>query len=246
MLSHGGASRVVRVRTASFCLREGQIQAIDDISRHSQVTEDVPDLSKSEVARKLLDAALDDEPDVMDLVTESTVVQLREERYMTDEGDLVNKRTGFETQVKRHFKTRFENGYRPAQLEDFAANMRAKARAYWPEDVGDDYGERRSEALAYIDALLEEAKAAADASDYDPLDPSEVFDGYAGVENGRSREGFEDVVTDARGRLDGAGTADATGATDEDALVRALSNQHDVSEELAREALNAAKDGGSE
>ena len=224
------------MKTQSFHIRNSHVQAIEDLSRESKAREDVPDLSKSEVARRLFDHGLEEEPLVEDLVSESTRVKLREERYMADEGDLINKRTGFETQVKRHFKKRFENGYRPAQLEEWAANMRAKAWAYWPEDIGEDYSDRREEALAYVDALLEEAKEAADASDYDPLDPSEVFSGYSGVEDGRGREDFEAVVEDARNRLRG-------GAKDEDALAVALAKEHGVTEGLAREAVDTAQGG---
>jgi hypothetical protein len=220
----------------TFYLEDSQSQAVEDLSRESKGRDDVPSLSKSEVARRLLDHGLDDDPLVEDLVSEATRVKLREERYMTDEGDLVNKRTGFETQVKRHFKNRFQNGYRPEQLEAWAVNMRAKARAYWPADFETDYQDRRETALAYVDALLEEAKAAADASEYDPLDPSEVFAGYQGVEDGRGREDFAAVLEDARKRLRG-------GAADEDALARALSKKHGVTEALAREAIDSAQGG---
>lgn len=227
------------MKVQTFNLRESQSAAIEDMSRESKRREDLPDLSKSEVARRLLDHGLEEDPEVEDLVSEATRVSLREERYMADEGELINKRTGFETQVKRHFTTRFENGYRPEQLEAFAANMRAKAEAYWPRDIGDDYSERREEALAYVDALLEEAKEAADASDYDPLDPSEVFDGYAGVEDGRGRDRFKDVVEDAQDRLESA-----HGPRDADALARALSKGHGVPESLAEEAVEAAQSEG--
>jgi hypothetical protein len=114
--------------------------------------------------------------------------------------------------------------------------MRAKACAYWPEDWEEDNQERREQALAYVDALLEEAKEAANASDYDPLDPSEVFSGYSGVEDGRGREDFETVVEDARNRLRG-------GAKDEDALAVALAKEHGVTEDLAREAVDTAQGG---
>ena len=226
------------MKTRSFYLRDSQVQSIEDMARKSQTREDLPDLSKSEVVRRLLDHGLDDDPEVADLVSESTRVKLREERYMADEGDLINKRTGFETQVKRHFKKRFENGYRPAQLEEWAANMRAKAWAYRPEDFGDDYTDHREEALAYVNALLEEAKQAADTSDYDPLDPSEVFSGYSGVKDGEGREDFTEVVEDARERLRG-------GPKDEDALADALAKSHGVTEALAREAVAVAQGGSA-
>jgi hypothetical protein len=223
------------MKTQSFCLRESQIEAIEQYEREAKMSEDMPDLSKSGVVRKIFDKGLEHTEGVEDFVSKSTRVKLREERYMEEEGDLINKRTGFETQVKRHFKKRFENGFRPAQLEDWAENMRAKARSYWPPDFDEDNEERRKEALAYVEALLEHAKQASDASDYDPLEPSEVFDSYAGVEDGRAKEDFETVVEDAERRLRNQHIANR------DDLKTALSNEHDVTEEVAAEAIDDAE-----
>lgn len=242
------------MKTQSFCLRESQSQAIEDIARESVRREDIPEMSKSEVARRLIDSGLEEDPDVGELVSESTQVKLREQRYMADEGDLVNKRSGFETQVKRHFKTRFENGYRPEQLEEFAVNMRAKARAYWPEDIGDDYSERREEALAYVEALLEEAKEAADSSEYDPLDPSEVFSHYSGVEEGEERreqrQEVAELVEEANRLLSPSKTgsvADGTAAPrkvrDPDDVV-AMLTERGYQERVAERAVEEAQGGG--
>lgn len=223
------------MKTQSFCLRESQIEAIEQFEREAKVSEDMPDLSKSGVVRKIFDKGLEHTEGVEDFVSKSTRVKLREERYMKEEGDLINKRTGFETQVKRHFKKRFENGFRPAQLEDWAENMRAKARSYWPPDFDEDNAERRKEALAYVEALLEHAKQASDASDYDPLDPSEVFGNYSGVEDGRAKESdFDAVVASAEQRMQNQQQISRK------ALITALSNEYDVSEGVAKEAIEEA------
>lgn len=215
--------------TASFCLRESQIEALDDLVRESIRREDVPELSKSEAVRRLLDVGLD-ESDLSDLLSESSIVSLREERYMADDGDLVNKRTGFETQVYRHFRTRFQNGYTPEQLEEWADNMRAKARAYWPEDVGEDYSDRREQALGYVEEVLREAQAAAETSEYDPVAPTN-FREYEGVQRGAETE-------DRRRRLsDSVRFADdlRDRGKDREAIHSALIRIHDLDPEEAAE-----------
>jgi len=220
------------MKTTSVHLRDGQDQAIEDIVRESVVREDVPDLSRSKVLRQLIDTGLEKD-DLADLVSEPAIVKHRKETFTEREGWLRNQRTGYETQVKRHFKNRFENGFRPEQLEEWAENMRRLAFDLWPPDVGGDYQDRREEALAYVDAQLEAAKEAADASDFDPLDPQKTYSGYSGVENGRSRDRLEAVVEDASNRLQ-------RGRDDEDALAVALAKEHGVSEDLAREAVDRA------
>lgn len=234
------------MKTTSFCLRDSQDQYLDDIVRQSIAAPDVPELSKSEVIRRLLDSGLENDPELKDLLTESTIVKYREERFMADEGDLRNKRTGFETQVKRHFKRRFENGFRPAQLEEWAENMRQKAEAYWPRDVGEDYSERRKEALRYVDAMVNDAKKASETSEYDPLDPEQVFSRYGGVEKGReveeAHEQLDDLVDDALDLITdslGGTMIDAERVEPEEAK-DILSNRTGVPERLAGEAVDRA------
>jgi len=226
-------------------LREAQDESVEEIVRESVAREDVPALKRSEALRKLLDAGLE-ESDLGDLVSEATVVRHREEEFEEKDGWLTNQRTGFETQVQRHFKNRFENGYRPEQLEEWAENMRQRAYHLWPPDVGPDYSERREEALAYVDAHLEAAKEAAEASEFDPLDPEETYSGYSGVEKGRTREGveFDRLVSDAVDRLApserGSYDTNRTRGPDPDAVGRALAKDHGVSEDLAAEAVDRA------
>ena len=223
------------MKTTSVHLRDGQDQAIEDIVQESVNREDVPNLSRSELLRRLIDTGLE-EDDLADLVSEPAIVKHRKEKFLEGEGWLRNQRSGFRTQVNRHFNNRFENGFSPEELEEWAENMRELAFQLWPPDVGGDYTEERKKALAYVDEQLEATKEASDVSDFDPLDPQENYSGYSGVENGRSRDRLEAVIEDARNRLQ-------SGAKDDDALAVALAKEHGVSEDLAREAVDAAQGG---
>lgn len=226
------------MKQTSVYLEDGQHQVVKQIANESTKREDVPDLSFSEVMRELLADALEERPDLKELVGEGTMIKYQKERFLGDEGYARNQRTGFETQVKRHFKNRFENGVRPEQLEEWAENMRQQAYILWPPQEDDSYHERREEALEYVDAILEESKKATAATSYDPLDPSQVFAGYEGVEDGKAREEAEDLegtlVGEAEKRLRGAVAADPN------AIADSLSKKYGVPEELAEEAVQEA------
>jgi len=225
------------MKHTNIYLRDDQKQVIEDIARESVVSEETPELSQSEAIRRLIDVGLEHcDDDLSALVSTAARIDHIEQRFMDEEGEARNKRTGFETQVKRHFKKRFENGYRPEQLEEWAENMRAKARASWHPSLEGDHEERRQQALEYVDALTQEAVEASDASEYDPLDPETVFSGYTGVEDGESREVFGKVVEDAKRRLR------TTNATDTDAVATVLANKHDVTTDVAREAVQKAQE----
>jgi hypothetical protein len=225
----------------SVYVREDQKRVIEDYSEATEERDDLPDLSQSQVWREMVDFWIDENPEVEELVKESTVVEYREQKYMEEEGGLINKRSGFETQVADNFERRFENGYRPEQLEEFAQNMRAKAWAYWPPDKGEDYSDRREQALAYVDAQVEHAKKASEVSDYDPLDPETFYSKYTGVEEGESRSRVEKTDSDEEIREsieDRFYRADRKGNNlDEDALALAISNKHGISEDHASELI---------
>jgi hypothetical protein len=69
-----------------------------------------------------------------------------------------------------------------------------------------------------------------------------MFERYSGVEDGRSKEDFESVVRDAKRRIQGQRMVD------ENALATALSNEHGVSEDVAKQAIETVQthddDGG--
>ena len=243
------------MKRRSTHVRDQQDTIISEIRKLTVSNSGIPDMKESEVIRRLLDAGIDavdlrdlaDDPDaveptaVEELVSEAALARYRHERFQELEGWLNNQRSGFRSQVARHFKRRFKNGFSPSELEDFAENMRRKAHYLWP---GEDYSEEREEALAYVEAVVDHAVDAVEESDVDPLDPSSMFEDFEGVEEAQSRETvdavretetFERLVEDAVDRLDYNGVA-----PDRDAVAHALSKEYAVDPEVAESAVEQA------
>jgi hypothetical protein len=229
-------------------------QAIEEIVEGSKHVEDVPELSQSETLRRLLDVGLDHADDLGDLVTEETRILLARQQFKDREAKVRNLRTGFETRVKRNFKRRFENGYKPEQLRDFAANMRQEARILWPDyliDSVDDeraqkMRQRRRACIDYVDRVVEAAVEAVEDSDYDPLDPDEIFDGFEGVERGRDQQAVEGRLDDIE--QEAREMARRASSPEPDDLARALMKQHGVGRSVAQQAADdavAAVSGGA-
>lgn len=225
-------------KTTSVVISEELDRSLDQLERETAKRADVDSLTRSDLMRRLLRAGLE-ETDLGDLLAEERRIALMREQFVEEEAKVNNWRTGFETRVKDKFKARFENGYQPEQLDRFAENMIREAEIIWPdaEWAEEDYTERREEAIEYVHAVREEAMKAAEQSDWDPLDPERIFDGYEGVERGGSREDvdFDALVDDAKDSLRG-------GIGDHDALATMLSNTQDVPQSLAEEAVDAAAD----
>lgn len=216
-------------RHTNVRLPDSLVTLIDELARASGTTDEVPVLSQSALIRtmlhdsasRLLEGDLDagdleeigvDGGDLLELVPEHTRILYRREAFKDGEAQLRNLRTGFEARVKRHFKSRFKGGFRNEQLDEWSVNMKMDAQILFPPEAGapdeDPHEDRREECLAYVSALVEEAKAAADASDYDPLDPEEMFANYGGVEAGveqeereTAEEQAERVAVDVLGRF---------------------------------------------
>lgn len=224
------------MKHTSVHLHPSQYQVLKEYSESTKFRDDVPEMSKSEIHREAVDFFIQHHDDVQEVVSEPKVVKYREERFKENEGWLRNQRTGFETQVQRHFKNRFENGYTPEQLEEWAENMHQRADNLWPREWGDDYTERRGEAHQFVDAQMEAAMEAAEDSEFDPLDPEEVYSNYGGVEDGQSKDNLdrEAVIEDINRRMQ-------AGASDPDALVMAVSKEWAISENVARDLFREAK-----
>ena len=174
-------------------LREAQVQAIKEYSAESKKQDHVPELSMSETIRHLIDLALEEHPELLELIDEETIVRLQREQFIDEQANVTNWRSGFESRVHDHFKRRFENGYSAEALTEWACNARREAEILWPEWADEDYSERRQEALEYVDSMLEAAVEAAEQSSWDPLDPETAFDEYTGVEEGVAEEAAQQV-----------------------------------------------------
>lgn len=229
----------------SVHLKDKQQQAIDDIVRESKVDTDVPDLSQSEVVRRLVDVGLEESDDLRSLVDDASLVLLRRERFKDREAKLTNLRSGFEPRVKGHFTKRFENGIAPEQLLEFAQNMREDARLLWPEELAPDdpeeaeqYHARRREVIDWIDATVEAYIDAYQESDHDPLDPDEIFSHYGGVECGREKQQAQAKGVDLTRRA--RELAEVAEHPDPDAIATALARQEGVGRQAALEAAQTA------
>lgn len=228
-------------------------EAADEISSETSRRTELPEMTRSEVFRHvfaagwraLTDGEADPETDGADalaaldlenVVSESTRVRLRREAFLDDEGWLTNMRAGFRARVADQFRSRFRQGWNPDELEAFAENMRREAYLVWPEDLGEDYSDDREAALEYVDELVAAAREAWETTDVRPLDPEEVFSHFSGVESGERREAapYEVLVDESKRRL-------KAGRVERD-LVRSLANQYDTTEEVAREAVDEARD----
>lgn len=198
--------------------------------------------SKSEVIRELLWVGVE-ESDVKDVLPEEVVVLAERKRFLNREGKLRNLRTGFRTQVKSAFMNRFKNGYNPEELRGWAENMRHDAHIQFQ---GEEHAERRQEVLQYIDDVLENAVEAYEASDHDPLEPSELFESFSGVEEGRrvreAERDLDELVEEASDMLtDDVGGFLGEKATDADAVEEILAERSDVPDGVASEVVEKAK-----
>lgn len=153
------------------------------------------------------------------------------------------QRIHFPSNVAERFRRAFEQGdfdadLNPGAVDEMLEIYRDDVERLFGEEAREVFGddpERYEAAMSFVEALGEKARDAEDASEFDALDPEEMFEHYTGVNMGRQREKAEDLVEEARERLSG------TTATDADAVARSLANTHDVEEDLAVEAVEEAE-----
>jgi hypothetical protein len=228
-------------------LTDGQDKAAEELVRQSYRSDDVPEMSKSEVLRAVFDAGLDARDDLRDLLPEHAAMRYQRDRFKEGEGWKRNMQTGFEARVKSHFKTRFEDGIREDLVDEWAENMRTEARIVFPDDE-----ERRAEAKSYVDDLAAACEEAIRTSTYDPLDPETVFGHYQGVEEGNQHadklpEMIEDATDALRPkRLENSGAVVDDG-DDPDEVAMRLSRRYSVPVDVAETAVDRAAsilDGG--
>lgn len=187
--------------------------------------------SKSELVRNYLQNAIldSDEP-----IPEHLRRELRRDR-LKRRNRLEWQRVHFPSNVADKFRRAFEQGDLDGKLGKAAVE---DIRDIYIEDAKllfEDDPERCEAAVEFVNGVAEHAKEATDASDFDRLNPKEMFERYSGVEMGTEREGTDirRVVEDARERLDGP-------LTDIDAVTTTLSKRHNISTELARECAEYA------
>ena len=228
------------IRTTIY-LRESQIEAIKAYREESLRSEEIPELNRSDIIRDLLDAGIEETPEIEEQIPESVQIKYRRERFKDRKGWLKNMRAGFRKRVAEDFKSRFRDGWNQEEISSFAENMRQDAHLLWP---GEEYAEERADAIRYVETVEESAREAIERSEIDPLDPEEIFAHFEGVEQGEVREIsdgereddlFEQAVEEALDRIEKAPYRN------NEAITQALSKQFVMSEDLAAEAVSEAR-----
>lgn len=219
----------------SVYLRDEQIEMISTLSRESRDREDVPELSKSEVHRRLLDAGIESDPELADLIPEHRRILHQRERFIDGEVKLQRLRTGFEGRCKQTILKRFKQGIRVDELDRLRTGLKQDAVILWPDDE-----DRRTEAMAYVDAWIDATKDAIETSSYDPLDPDTVLQQIGSIEREIEQQEREDsgdldrVRAEIRERLGKVGSTDA--------LADALSKLFDVDRDLVEDEIEQIRD----
>lgn len=234
-------------RTLSLRISEELHTALSDVAHEYRT-----DVAK--VARPWLrDLALSEE--YREAVPEHLVEQIERERRVERNSPKWD-RIHFPSRTAYQFRQAFENG--DLSVPGLGEHAVEEMREIYVEEARAAYddSELQEAAVEFVHAVADHAADAADASEFDALDPEEMFDHYAGVETGRTREGVEwdSLVEDARDRLDvdhstggkQAGRSRVRAGRDPEDLARALANEHGVSEDLASEAVEEAQGGDSD
>jgi len=202
---------------------ESVIDALDELAGEART-------SRSEIVRQGLTEWLSEQSEIPDYLRR----ELRREK-LKRKNRMRWQRIYFPKNVAEKIRGAFESGTLDDEINPGAVE---EIREIYVEDAEllfEDDPERREAAVEFVESLADHAEEAESVSEFDRLDPEAMFDSYAGVEDGRSRSDLDAVVDDALDRLDRGPRS-----RDPDDLARALSNAHDVSEELAREAVDRA------
>lgn len=187
------------------------------------------DTSDSEIIREMLTKSLiDGEAEI----PEHLQRQLERER-LKSRNRLEWQRIHFSSNVADKFRQAFEQGDLAGELGAAAVENLQEIYTQEAELLFDD-DDLRDEAVSYVEAVAEHASEASDASEFDRLNPSEMFTQYDGVEAGNSRGMFPLLVSEATERIL------STAATDDEALIDSLVRQYDCAPRVAREAVEEA------
>jgi hypothetical protein len=132
----------------------------------------------------------------------------------------------------------FEDGLSEDEINVARMHYHDEAELYFD-------GEELEEKRAYIDAVFDQAIEATKTSDFDALDPEGMFSQYSGVKRGESRSRVEEsgsdqeIIQSIRDRFDRARRKG--NSLDTEHLSRAISNEHEISEEHASELIEEVR-----
>lgn len=191
--------------------------------------------SKSEIVRRYITDALEDEDDA---IPDHLQTEVKRER-LKRQNRLTHQRIYFRSNVAERFEKAFKQGDLDGEMGDSAIE---DLRDIYVEDAQvlfeDD--DRRENAVAFVEAVAEHAKDATDASEFDRLDPEEIFERYSGVEAGVARREMDRLVDIADDILDQR-LPDGQYILPSTAVDR-LVEREDVPEDVAEEAVDRAQD----
>lgn len=227
---------------------------VESVVEATGSTAEVPVLSRSQVLRQFLRAGgeqfvegevdvydvqdqefLVDGPTLREQIPEHEIILHRREQFKEGEAQLRNLRIGFKQRWKNHFLKRFEGGFDADELRQFGQNARKDARILFPDD---EHEEKRQELISWIDAVVENAAQAAEQSDWDPLDPEEMFTHHEGVERGAELErvDLDELLSDAQARISRNYSPDTS------SMIDSLAKEYGISDDLAEQAVQVAMD----
>lgn len=217
---------------------DDMLRLIEEMRDQSLLSDDMPRMNKSDVARHLIRTGIENSEHVEDVVPEHDLIAYRRDE-LKRENKLRDWRAGFKTRVKRNFTRRFKNGYTPDELAEFAIGMRDEARILWHDDDDPEHVERRREAIDYIDQVVDEARTSYEQSTHDPLDPEELFSSFSGVEDGVAQGRIEEIELERHVRLylkDMIRQGNKN--PDPQAVATKIANELELEENLVREVVD--------
>jgi len=201
--------------------------ALEEASRDART-------SKSEMIRHYLEQGLlEDDVDLPDHM----VRQVKREK-MKRENRLAWQRIHFRSNVADRFKRAFEQGDLDGEMGDSAVDDLTEIHVEDARELFVDE-DRKEKAVQFVKAVGKHAKEASNASDFDRLNPEEMWERYGGVADGRAKEKMDVLVDTAKQRL-----TEGVQISHKD-LATALSNEYDVSKDVAKQAVKQAADTGN-
>lgn len=195
-------------------------EALSNLAEHRET-------SRSEIAREhLIDMVIDEQDQLPD-----HVVRKIERERRKSHNSLTWQRIHFRSNVADKFRRAFEQGDLGGEgplgdraAEDLRSIYVEEARGLFLDE------DRTEEAIEFVRAVANHAKKAADETEFNALDPEEMFARYSGVEEAQEREEI----------IEGAIEKIREGFRDPDALTRRVSAEYRISKPEAREAVDRA------
>jgi Arc/MetJ-type ribon-helix-helix transcriptional regulator len=199
---------------------ESIIDALDELAGEARS-------SRSEIVRQALTEWLSEQSEIPDYLRR----ELRREQ-LKRKNRMRWQRIYFPKNVAEKFAETFESGTLDNDINPGAVD---DIRDIYVEDAEllfEDEPERQDAAIEFVHELAEHAKEAEDVSEFDALDPEEMFERYTGVEEGRQAERETPILDRAIDLVEQG--------IDSRSLQQNLVDEFEIGTEKARDVYNAA------